>query len=90
MDDFDAADPGRLQPFAQLGGQLVAGQGNDLGAPSYALGERHFHVAAGGQRGDGKSLRIRLNDGEGAGSDGTGRTEDADVLQRKLTRWIYC
>ena len=72
---------------ASSSGQRLSGHGNDQGPPALALRECQVHVSARCQRGYGESLRISLNDGEGAGPDGTGRTEDADVLQRKLARF---
>ena len=59
------------------------------GPPSLALGEGQIQVSAGDQRRDRESLRVPLNDGKGAGPDGTRRTEDANVLQRKLARSKY-
>ncbi len=80
----------RLKPRGQVAGQSFSGHRDHQRAPALALGKGQIHIGARSQRSDRESLRITLNDREGAGSDGTGRTEDADVLQRKLTRWKYC
>ena len=89
MDHLDAAEVCRLEPRGQIASQRFRGHRNHQRTPALALGECQIHIRAGGQRSDREALRITLNDREGAGSDGTGRTENADVLQRKLTRWKY-
>ena len=81
---------GGPEAFGQLRGQFFAGQRNHLGTPPPALSERQIDIAARGQGDDAEALWIRFNDREGAGPDGTGGTEDAKVLQRKLARWKYC
>ena len=86
MNHFNAGETRSLEARRELAGQSLSGHGNHQRTPALALGECQVDIPAGSQRGDGESLRIALNDGEGAGPDGTGGTEDADVLQRKLAR----
>ncbi len=87
VNHLGAGKSGGLETRRKLVSQRLGGHGDHQRVPALALRERQVDISAGSQRGYGESLRISLNDGEGAGSDGTGRTEDADVLQRKLARF---
>src|ERR1700691_5489005 len=89
MHHLDAAQAGRFKPRGKVASHSFSGHRNRQRAPALALGKSQIQIGARSQRSDREALRITLNDREGAGSDGTGRTEDADVLQRKLTRWKY-
>ncbi len=76
VEDFDVGDAFGIQAGFKDSGQLLRGQGDDLGTPAEALREGGVDVGAGGERDDLVAVREGLADGKGGVADGAGGAED--------------
>ena len=71
-DDFDAGDAGVEETGGEFGGELLGGEGDDLGTPALALVEGDVDFGASSERDDLIAVGEGLADGERGRADGAG------------------
>ncbi len=84
--DFDPGDAGLAEAGAELGGERLGGEGDDLWTPAAGLLEGEVEVGAGGEGDGAEELGVGVADGEGRLTDGAGRAEKGDVLHKGYFR----
>src|SRR6185369_10905390 len=80
MQYVDTSHAFRAQPRCKLVSKLLGCHGDQPRLPLFALRNGYIEIASGSKRDGLKTIRKAFADRKGAGADGSGRTEDSDLL----------